>query len=203
MSYLISKEEYERLKKWFTYTFHTFEIVTGNHRVEVMFVDKGNIKVLYESGHEQDEDEEEDEEEWYDQITISYKYNGTYKPITWNKITSIQQGLSFLQKVFSKKYTYCECCKVELTDYKTDGYNEDCFKFCKTCYVNSCVREDECPVCQENGEKVWVVLECNHIMCLVCRHSLKEQKCPLCRKQFTCDSKIYPLPSEKDKNPTE
>lgn len=83
--------------------------------------------------------------------------------------------LKKLEKYIGK--VYHKCILPNCDDNASDG-----FQYCESDYIFYHTREDNCPICFENGGS-WTNLKCNgdtdHIFHTSCLHSLR--KCPLCR----------------------
>jgi hypothetical protein len=57
---------------------------------------------------------------------------------------------------------------------------------------------DTCSVCYESTS---YKLSCNHYLCLICRETIQNKKCPLCKKKYTdCDKTYYSDESDEEED---
>jgi len=136
------------------------------------------IRLEYEYNF--DEDEDEDTVEW-DTVEISFrlcfhKENIGVFDSTEKELDKVKQSI---QELEGKTFTICECNnRIAVKD-----------GFCPQCYPYAQCHSENCPICLDNNEGIWIELPCHHILHKKCwkanfYHNFKGNEkipCPLCR----------------------
>lgn len=89
---------------------------------------------------------------------------------------------SYIDNKFKLRYEFCTCGNLVFED-----------GLCESCFVFSYENEEECAICKENEPNRWYELECGHVFHMNCIKKVKNNKCPLCRKEIKVKNHRYPF----------
>jgi hypothetical protein len=145
------------------------------------FIFSINIERKYDCDYDDDDDHDHDlccvgHEIDFDlrlkDMFLSSKY--LYKENGFSNIEYIFDEFSKWINGLEKTYQVCKCQrKLSLLD-----------GFCESCYPYVKKGDDNCSICLENDDNVWVELKhCKHKFHIGCWNNVKELKCPLCRTE--------------------
>jgi len=109
----------------------------------------------------------------------------THFIIEWKRLTIMMLYapdkmtlLTAIEKLEGQTFAVCEDCEQAFAE--EDGY-------CVRCYAHRTSQTEDCPICLDDAEAVWVKTKCGHVFHQKCWNRVEmkigKRSCPLCRTE--------------------